>query len=433
MRRLGMVLLMLGLAGPALASLTGNTPDTAKERAVLYVNPNPPIRVTGDTVGDPFILPGLGTVSGTTAGFTNDYDEDCPYMGSSSPDVVYAFTPAAHIFINVDLCHSGYDTKVYVYDSNPPHWGYPIDCNDDYWDDPPCYPYSSFLGFVGLAAGHTYYIVVDGYGGQSGAYSMEVTDAGTPPPAGACCSANGSCVLTFEYQCTGAWQGAGTSCNPNPCPPPPSLDCPPGALIEGEPPCVDGYVDGYNAGCSGVPEPVWQAINPQTGDCAALCGKSCTYMTSEGYDSRDTDWFESFGTGGPVTAICTAEFPLQFMLMFGTDCAELAYIYGLGAPGEPVTLAWTIGAGDAVWFWVGNQVFSGWPESDYVLGVCGIQNPPLPPGACCNAAGACLVTTPEECAFMGGVFQGDPACVPNPCGATPTESKSWGAVKNLFR
>ena len=29
---------------------------------------------------------------GTTVGYTDDYDEECPYTGSTSPDVVYSFT-----------------------------------------------------------------------------------------------------------------------------------------------------------------------------------------------------------------------------------------------------------------------------------------------------------------------------------------------------
>lgn len=430
MRPLLAVVLMLGVAGTAMASLPDNTPDAAKDPGIPYLNPSPPIRETGDTIGDPFILTGLGSVSGTTAGFTNDYTEACPYGGGTAPDVVYAFTPAADISVNIDLCYSSYDTKLYVYDA--PNSDLPIACNDDYWTAPPCYQYSSFLGSVHLAAGHTYYIVVDGYGGESGAYSMDVTDAGTPSPTGACCAANGACAITFLYQCPDAWQGEGTTCSPNPCPQPPSLVCPPGALIESEPPCDDGYIDHYNGGCDRHP-PVWQAINPQTGDCAVLCGKSCTYVSGQEYDTSDSDWFESIGAGGPVTATCTAEFPLVLNLLYGADCANLAYIYGVGDPGEPVTLTWTVAGGEAVWFRVGNQFFSGWSESDYVLQVCGVQDPPLPPGACCDAAGACIVTTPEECAFMGGIFQGDPACTPTTCQPVATERKSWGAVKNLYR
>ncbi len=230
-------------------------------------------------------------------------------------------------------------------------WGWtpgnPYICNDDYWFEAPCYTYSSFVGRVPVQVGHTYYIVIDGYGGQFGAYSMDVTEAETPQP----------------------------------------VVCPAGARIEGEPPCVDGYVDLYNNGCGGT-RPVWSSINAQAAGCAVMCGKSCTF----GSFDRDTDWFESMGAGTLVTATCTAEFPLQFLLIYGADCAALDYVIGTGDPSVPVTRTWTVGAGEAVWFWVGNQDFWGWPESNYVLDICGIQDPPPPPGACCSAAGACIVS-----------------------------------------
>ena len=40
------------------------------------------------------------------------------------------------------------------------------------------------------------------------------------PTLGACCLADGSCVMTEQAQCTGQFQGVGTICDPNPCPGP---------------------------------------------------------------------------------------------------------------------------------------------------------------------------------------------------------------------
>lgn len=389
MRHWRVILLMLILAVPAMASITGNTSQTVKDPGAPYVNPSPLVRVTGDTISDPFLLTGLGTVTGTTAGFTNDYDEMCPY-GSNAPDVVYAWTVTADINVNIDLCFSSYDTKILVYD-NAFTPGTPYACNDDYWSEAPCYVYSSRIADLPLVAGHTYYIVVDGYGNYSGTYQMDITDAGPQQP----------------------------------------VVCPEGAWIENEPPCADGYVDGYNAGCGGMPE-TWQPLNPQTAGCATMCGKSCTFVISGMY-LRDTDWFESIGSGGPVTATCIAEFPLQFMLIYGTDCSALTWVIGNTGPGVPITLTWPVAAGDAIWIWVGNQHFWGWAESNYVLSVCGLQDPPPPPGACCNDAGGCIVASPDACASMGGIFQGNPTCVPSPCEGTPAKRRSWGAVKNLYR
>ncbi|MBU0617804.1 MAG: hypothetical protein KKI02_08815, partial [Planctomycetes bacterium] len=49
------------------------------------------------------------------------------------------------------------------------------------------------------------------------------------PLEGACCLWNGICVLTTVDVCSieyeGEYQGDGTSCDPNPCPPSPGNDC----------------------------------------------------------------------------------------------------------------------------------------------------------------------------------------------------------------
>jgi hypothetical protein len=378
--------------------------------------PQPPAPGSGDTVADPFIAPGFGTYTGTTVGFHDDYDEVCPYSGSTSPDVVYAYTPAAGVMaITIDLCYSSYDTKVYVYDTvvTP---GAPLACNDDYYFAAPCYTYSSFVGPVAVQQGHFYYIVIDGYFGASGTYQMDLFDAIAPAPIGACCAASGVCTVTTEVGCAGVFQGVGTSCSPNPCPAAPPVVCPPGSLLEVE----------DNGGCNSTP-PVFQPLDPQAAGCATMCGTG--WATA---NSRDTDWFVSIGTGGLMTGTATAEFPLQYILIYGTDCAAPAYVLGTGEPGVPVTLSWTVTEGAEVWNWIGCSDFANWPESDYVLDVCGIESPPSPPGACCQN-GQCSVVSQETCTSSGGVFYGaGTLCTPSPCESVPTLTTSWGAIKAWF-
>ncbi len=53
--------------------------------------------------------------TGATCDNTHQYEEMCPYDGSSAPDVVYAFTPAQDVAITADLCQSLYDTKLFIY------------------------------------------------------------------------------------------------------------------------------------------------------------------------------------------------------------------------------------------------------------------------------------------------------------------------------
>jgi hypothetical protein len=51
-----------------------------------------------------------------------------------------------------------------------------------------------------------------------------------------------------------------------------SLECPVGALLEGEPDCYDGYVDSYNGGCNSNPY-VFSVLDP-AGGTITLCGTS---------------------------------------------------------------------------------------------------------------------------------------------------------------
>ncbi len=146
-----------------------------------------PNRQGGDTVDDATSVDGLPYYNtGTTIGYTDDYDEECPYTGSTSPDVVYSFTPDADVIIDVSLCGEGtfYDTKVYVYENEAGALagtlaGEPA-CNDDECANSTT-NWLSYLPGVICTAGNTYYIVIDGYGGDAGDYELEILD-GTPSP-----------------------------------------------------------------------------------------------------------------------------------------------------------------------------------------------------------------------------------------------------------
>ncbi|MEZ4654429.1 MAG: hypothetical protein R3E12_12780 [Candidatus Eisenbacteria bacterium] len=45
-----------------------------------------------------------------------------------------------------------------------------------------------------------------------------------PPPQGACCFSDGSCMETSATECSGEYQGDGTVCDPNPCVPVPTIE-----------------------------------------------------------------------------------------------------------------------------------------------------------------------------------------------------------------
>lgn len=338
MRRLLVVLLMLGLAGSAMAStFTGVTPEIKPAGDYTYTPPDGP-RQAGDTIGSATPIGALPySDTGTTVGYFNDYDEVCPYTGSASPDVVYSLVPAAGVeCLNVDLCYSSFDTKVYIYENAQ---GNLIACNDDFYFAAPCYTYSSFVGNVVVTPGNTYYIVVDGYGSASGNYQIDIT-ACTPPP------------------------------------PPPPLDCPADAPHENEPTCQDNYLDNWNGGCNSTPN-VWQPLGAQAGGCGTMCGLTCTYLY-QGSSYRDTDWYASVGLGGNVTYTGITNFDYMMALMYGTNCNNLLYIYTIGVSGVPGNLSYNIAAGADVWEFMAPGVFSGIPSGEYVIEVCNIEGGVIP-------------------------------------------------------
>lgn len=63
-------------------------------------------------------------------------------------------------------------------------------------------------------------------------------------------------------------------------------------------------------------------------------------------------------------------------------------------------------------------------------------NPCIPHiGACCYGDQQCAVVTRFQCVEDCGCdYQGDgTTCDPDPCTATPTENRSWGAIKAAYR
>ena len=130
-------------------------------------------RQGGNTIEDAVVITQIPAVlSGTTNGYENNTDEVCPYDGSDAPDVVYSFTPTEGTVVDLSLCYSSYDTKLYVYDGN----GNLVACNDDAIEYPAedCFTWTSFIPDLALSVGETYYIVIDGYGGDYGDYVLDI-------------------------------------------------------------------------------------------------------------------------------------------------------------------------------------------------------------------------------------------------------------------
>jgi hypothetical protein len=106
-------------------------PSDSSRRLLFSARPTQSRAVSGqgDTIETAIPIPTIpGTYTGTTVGYNNNYDEACPYGGSTAPEVVLQVTPTEVMTVDIDLCYSSYDTKLYVYDE----FLNLIACNDDF-------------------------------------------------------------------------------------------------------------------------------------------------------------------------------------------------------------------------------------------------------------------------------------------------------------
>ena len=139
---------------------------------------------------------------GNTCKAVDNYDEICDvrFDFPGSPDVVYSYTPAADITVDISLCgNSAYDTKLYVYEDVCGGFqsGTEIGCSEDYCLTPSLnIALVSVLTQLSMTAGSTYFIVVDGSSDPTfpdlhcGDYTIDVTEA-----APVCGPGNGDCFM----------------------------------------------------------------------------------------------------------------------------------------------------------------------------------------------------------------------------------------------
>ncbi len=336
MIRLLTLLSLIVLASPILA-LDAQLSRKPVEKPLRQVTPPPPsaevLRQGGDTIVDAVALTVPASLTGSTVGYTDDYDEVCPYMNSTSPDVVYSLVLAGDAGITVDLLGSAYDTKVYVYDENLNLVG----CNDDFHAD-----YTSKLDVL-LSAGVIYYLVIDGYGGDAGDYVLNVMELD-------------DCELAI----------------------------PADSVLEGEPPLVDGtgILDCHNGGCQFVDEcaeSTWQVLGGDVLGELSFHGRSGWYIDG-GADFRDTDWFEvTFGLDGVIEIVADAEEPTYLFELGPQDCGTVGVVQNVSiGPCVPNTMTITGDVGSTAWIWVGPQTFTSPTgatpyEFDYLLEISGLE------------------------------------------------------------
>ncbi len=123
-----------------------------------------------------------GTFAGVTSG-SSAHNGSCG-LSDKGPEAVFKWTPTSSGRATIGTCGSGtmYDTVLYMRTGSC--GGSELGCNDDSTGcgtgEPNPYHGSRLAPTV--TAGQTYYIVVDGYNGGKGAFSLTVT----PPPDGSC-------------------------------------------------------------------------------------------------------------------------------------------------------------------------------------------------------------------------------------------------------
>jgi hypothetical protein len=196
-----------------------------------------------------------------------------------------------------------------------------------------------------------------------------------PQPPGACCLPNGTCTFVAEETCTelgGAFQGDFVPCTPSLCQPPVGACCfPNGSCIQvSQQVCgsAGGLYQGDSTMCTpGLCPPPSGACCFPDGSCLVLSQSDC--LAGGGNYQGDDTSCTPFLCPPPMGACCFPNGQCNDNLA-QDDCFKLGGAY----QGDFTTC-------DAV--------------------VC-----PPRSGACCLPDGACIEVTETECAAQGGIFQG---------------------------
>ena len=247
------------------AFLTLGSGAIAADKSTSHIR-NAPVadsREGGETIADAIIFDSFNyyTDTGATCDNIDDYDEICPFSGSTSPDVVYGTYYNPCTLLIIDLHASAYDTKLFVYDAQMNL----LACNDDYETG-----LTSQVDYIAEYSGMIY-IVVDGYGGDCGAYTLNVDTVFIPPPY--------------------------------------PVFCPAGAQIENEPELTDGYQDTFNGGCE-IPGSGFQYLSQVSGTTELdFCGTLGWYQSGSTVQG-DSDWFQVVAAGEQIIWTVDSQYSL---------------------------------------------------------------------------------------------------------------------------
>lgn len=350
-----------------------------------------PTLLAGDNVDCAIEVTSLPySADGNTCAATDDYEESCFFGLSTSPDVVHSYTPAANTTVDLSLClgTTNYDTKMYVYE-NVVTPGASYACNDDACTAPLfASAYVSTILGLDLTGGNTYYIVVDGYGGACGDYTLSIVEA-TP------------CIIT----------------------------CGPFDIIEAaeSDSCGRENFD-PNGGCNnaapGIPTYNQVVCND------TVCGVAFTYDScgNPNLQYRDTDWYEiTLAQASDLTITGSAEFPNLIFFLFGDDCATFyGNTSGTALPCQEISLSVLCLNPGTYYAAIMINDFGSVGEAPFAEQLkyrawfdC---TPCVPPtGRCCYDGGASCTDTDEfNCLTnLGGTWDEFLTCALDPCPVAP--------------
>src|SRR3972149_5939949 len=134
-------------SGGVVAGETPRNPETSGSQEP---------HIPGEDIATAFPISTLPFLAnGSTVSFANDYDEACiQSFTSNSPDVVYQYTSSTTVCVDISLCASSYDTKMFIYEDSATA-GMPFACNEDVCGVD---GYRSALRHVRMLEEHTYFI-----------------------------------------------------------------------------------------------------------------------------------------------------------------------------------------------------------------------------------------------------------------------------------
>ena len=253
-------------------------------------------------------------------------------------------------------------------------------------------------------------------------------------PTGACCATDGSCTLETQADCVGSWLGAGETCSPDPCPDPGACCLANGTCVESdEDVCADDGGTFQGAATTCTPDP-----------CAAPTGACCT----GGGSCSVADQATCEGAGSTYMGDGVPCSPDPCPAATGACCSNY---YGSSTGGGCVIVAEAVC--DTLSTLSGGFTYQGDattcspdPCNAYGVccrpsGVCGIRTSVgcaalsgttylgdsttcdggggTCLGACCLTDGTCSVISEDACTAISGAFEGhDTTCDPNPCAVT---------------